>query len=70
MWDVMQQCVYKPKIHDTDDLLKHLMQTWLDFEQAVINATIDVHPSEIMFPVSVICMRSKVKGQPATKTHL
>ena len=50
IWDVIQQCVYKPKIHDTDDLLKHWMQTCLDFEQDVINATIDVHPSEIMFP--------------------
>jgi len=37
----MQQCVYETKIHDIDDLRKHFMQTWFDFEQHIINAATD-----------------------------
>ena len=37
----MQQCVYETKICDIDDLHKHLMQTWFDFEQHDIEAAID-----------------------------
>jgi len=37
----MQQCVYKTKICDMCDLQKRLMQTWIDFEQNVIEAAID-----------------------------
>jgi len=37
----MQQCVYKTKTCDIDDLQKYLMQTWFDFEQTVIEAAID-----------------------------
>jgi len=28
-------------IHDIDDLQKRLMQIWFDFEQGIIDATID-----------------------------
>jgi len=35
------QCVYETKIHDIDDLRKRLMQTWLDFDQDIINTAID-----------------------------
>jgi len=38
IWSVMQQCVWKTKICDIDDLQKRLMQTWFDFEQNVIEA--------------------------------
>jgi len=31
IWGVMQQCMYKTKIHDIDGLRKCLMQTWFDF---------------------------------------
>jgi len=37
----MQQCVYKTKIRDIDEVQKCLMQTWFDFEQNVIDAAID-----------------------------
>jgi len=37
----LQQCVYEIKIHDVDDLRKHLMQIWFDFDQDINNATID-----------------------------
>ena len=37
----MQQLVYKIKICDIDDLQKHLMQTWFDFEQNVVEAATD-----------------------------
>ena len=37
----MQQCMYKTKICDIDDLQKRLMQTWFDFKQNVIEAAID-----------------------------
>jgi len=37
----VQQCVYKTKICDICDLQKCLTQTWVDFEQNVIEATID-----------------------------
>jgi len=37
----MQQCAYGPKICDIYDLQKWLMQTWVDFEQYVIEAAID-----------------------------
>ena len=36
----MQQCVYRTKICDIYDLQKCLTQTWLDFEQNVIEAMI------------------------------
>ena len=32
----MQQCMYKTKIRDIDDLRKHL-QTWFDFEQNIMD---------------------------------
>ena len=37
----MQQCVYGTKICDIYDLQKCLTQTWVDFEQNVIEAAID-----------------------------
>jgi len=37
----MQQCVYGTKICDIYDLQKCLAQTWVDFEQNVIEAAID-----------------------------
>ena len=40
IWGVVQQCAYETKIRDIDDLRKHLMQTWFDFEQDVIGAAI------------------------------
>jgi len=38
---VMQQLVYGTKICDIYDLQKCLTQTWVDFEQNVIEAAID-----------------------------
>jgi len=37
----MQQCVYGTKICNIYDLQKCLTHTWVDFEQNVIEATID-----------------------------
>jgi len=37
----MQQCVYWTKVCDIYDLQKCLTQTWVDFEQNVIEAAID-----------------------------
>jgi len=37
----MQYCVYETKVCDIYDLHKRLMQTWVDFEQNVIEAAID-----------------------------
>jgi len=37
----MQQCVYRTKICDINNLQKRLMQTLFDFEQNVIEAEID-----------------------------
>jgi len=37
----MQQCVYRTKICDIYDLQKCLTQTWVDFEQNVMEAAID-----------------------------
>jgi len=37
----MQQCVYRTKNCDICDLQKCLTQTWVDFEQNVIEAAID-----------------------------
>jgi len=36
----MQQCVYGTNIYDICDLQKCLTQTWVDFEQNVIEAAI------------------------------
>jgi len=33
--------MYETKIHDIDDLQKRLKQTWFDFHQDIIHATID-----------------------------
>jgi len=41
IWRVMQQCVYGTKICDIYDLQKCLTQTWVDFEQNVIEAASD-----------------------------
>jgi len=38
---VMQQCVHGTKICDIYDLQKYSMQTWVDFEQNVIEAATD-----------------------------
>ena len=37
----MQQCLYDTKISGIYDLQKCLTQTWVDFEQNVIEALID-----------------------------
>ena len=37
----MQKRVYETKIHDIDDRQKHLIQTWFNFEQNVIEAATD-----------------------------
>ena len=37
----MHQCVYETKICDICNLQKHLMQTWVDSEQNVIEAATD-----------------------------
>ena len=41
IWGVTQQIVYETKTCDIGDLQKRLMQTWIDFEQNVIEAAID-----------------------------
>jgi len=38
----MQQCVYETKICDICDLQKQLTQTWVEIEQNVIRAAIDL----------------------------
>jgi len=38
---VMQQCVYETKTSDIYDMQKRLTQTWVDFEQNVIEAAVD-----------------------------
>ena len=40
IWDVIHQCMFET-IHDVNVLQKHLMQTWFDFDQDTIGATID-----------------------------
>jgi len=41
IWGVVQQRVYRTKINGICDLQKCLTQTWVDFEQNVIEAAID-----------------------------
>ena len=41
LWGAMQLCVYGIKICDICNLQKCLTQTWVDFEQNVIEAAID-----------------------------
>jgi len=41
IWSVMQQCAYETNISDIYDLQKRLTQTWVDFGNNVIEATID-----------------------------
>jgi len=41
IWGVMQQYMYKTTICDIYDLQKYFIQTWVDFEQNVIEAAID-----------------------------
>ena len=41
IWAVMQQFVYETKMCDIYDLQKCLTQTWVDFEQNVIESAID-----------------------------
>jgi len=40
IWGVMQLCVYGTKMCDICDLQKCLTQTWVDFEQNIIEAVI------------------------------
>jgi len=37
----MQQCMYETKICDICDIQKCLTQTWVDFEQNIIEAAIE-----------------------------
>ena len=55
----MQQCMYKTKICDIDDLQKRLMQTWFDFKQNVIEAAIDHY-----------CLRSCVRTGGGKFEHM
>jgi len=41
IWGVLQQCVYETKTCDIYDMQKRLTQTWVDFEQNVIEAAVD-----------------------------
>jgi len=41
IWGVMQQCMYQTKICDICDLQKRFTQTWVDFEQNIIEAAIN-----------------------------
>jgi len=41
IWAVMQQFVYETKMCDIYDLQKCLTQTWVDFEQNVIESALD-----------------------------
>jgi len=41
IWGVMQQSVYETKICDIYDLQKCFTQTWVNFEQNIIEAAVD-----------------------------
>ena len=40
IWGVMQEKVYKTKIHDVGQLRQRIIQAWEEFDQAVIDAAI------------------------------
>ena len=50
----MQQCVYGTKSYDIYDLQKCLTQTWVDFEQNVIEAAIDQWRDSLRYHVCVL----------------
>jgi len=58
----MRQCMYKTKICNIGDLQKHLMQTWFDFEQIVIDAAIVKWRDRLR---SCVCWCQTLRTHPA-----
>jgi len=41
VWGMLQERMYRVPIHDTDELWKHLVATWADFQQSVADNAVD-----------------------------
>ena len=40
IWSVMQERVYRTKVHDLEDLRQRIMQVWDEFDQGIIDASV------------------------------
>ena len=41
VWGMVQECVYRVPIRDTDELRKPLVATWAGFQQSVMDDAVD-----------------------------
>ena len=41
VWAMLQERVYRVPIRDTDELRKHLIATWAEFQQSVVDDAVD-----------------------------
>jgi len=41
IWGVMQNCMYQTPVWDTDDLRQHLIDTWDDLSQSIVDDAVD-----------------------------
>jgi len=41
VWDMLQECLYRVWIRNTDELRKRLVATWAEFQQSVVDDAVD-----------------------------
>ena len=47
IWSVIQQRVYKTRVHDIDELRQRLLHVWCSMEQSLIDDAVDQYLSLI-----------------------
>ena len=47
IWSVIQQRVYKTRVHDIDELRQRLLHMWCSLEQSLIDDTVDQWPTRL-----------------------
>ena len=47
IWSVIQQRVYKTRVHDIDELQQRLLHVWCSLEQSLIDDAVDQYPTPL-----------------------
>jgi len=47
IWSVIQQRVYKTRVHDIDELRQRLLHVWCSLEQSLIDDAVDQYPTPL-----------------------
>ena len=54
IWPVIQQRVYKTRVHDINELRQRLLHVWYSLEQSLIDDAVDQYPTPLR-----ACVRAK-----------